>query len=137
MSGGRRSQRSRPARGPDLTRLHANGWRRPLRSSPRTSSSTRHPRAGNPRRCPPRGLVTLPDLLHITRREAIRPPVATLVEFLTLSRLTHSPLRRNGRLEVVPLAGGRVVQADITELGRPGRDEPQLGGLGSFAGFDG
>src|SRR5215212_9894187 len=75
--------------------------------------------------------------LHITRRQPIRPPVATLVEFLTLSRLTHGPLRRNGRLEVVPLAGGRVMQADITELARPGRDEPQLGGLGSFAGFAG
>src|SRR5215211_9434893 len=83
------------------------------------------------------GLVALPEFLHITRLQPIRPPVATLVEFLTLSRLTHSPLRRNGRLEVVPLAGGRVVQADITELGRPGCDEPQLGGLGSFAGFAG
>src|SRR5215218_7377338 len=69
------------------------------------------------------------------RRQPIRPPVATLVEFLTPSRLTHSPLRRNGRLEVVPLAGGRVVQADITELDRPGRDETQPGACGDFVSF--
>src|SRR5215211_1905502 len=81
------------------------------------------------------GLVALPEFLHITRRQPIRPPVATLVEFLTLSSLTHSPLRRNARLEVVPLAGGRVVQADITELGRPSRNETQLGSLGGSVSF--
>jgi len=39
------------------------------------------------------GLVALPEILHITRREAIRSPVATVVEFLTLSRLTHRERR--------------------------------------------
>ncbi len=81
------------------------------------------------------GLVALPEILHITRRQPIRPPVATLVEFHTLFRLTHSPLRRNARLEVVPLAGGRVVQADITELDRPGRDETPPGALEGFVSF--
>src|SRR5919112_566053 len=105
MSGGRRSRRSRPARGSGLTRLHANDWRRPLRSSPRTSSSITHPRAGNPRRCPPRGAGC-----------SSRDPQY------------HAPTADT-------LAGGRVVQADITELGRPSRDETQSSSLGGSVSF--
>jgi hypothetical protein len=67
---------------------------------------------------------------RFARRQPVGALVATLVEFLAPPRLTHSPPRRVGRPEVPPFSSRGVMQADVTELGRPGRDKPQLVVLG-------
>jgi hypothetical protein len=72
---------------------------------------------------------------RFARRQPVGALVATLVEFLAPPRLTHSPPRRVGRPEVPPFSSRGVMQADVTELDRPGRDKPQLVVLGGSVSF--
>ena len=62
------------------------------------------------------------------------PPVAALVEILTLPRPRDRPGRRFLNLEVPPQALDGVMHRNAAELARPRRDEAQATELGGIAG---